>query len=218
MDEPIAYENYQATGPPGSGEVLDIYTDRQGSVSLIVDPATATIKAENTYDSFGNRTQTGSLQQRYAFTGREADDESGLMYYRARHYDTALGQFIQRDPVGFAAGDLNLYAYVGSDPYNWSDPSGLNTTLLTVQQTENDRKTRSGALLPVASGSLSASFGIMDYLLFLAAVLQGDSVWNTVSDSNDDPDSRGVGDNGGPPLDENEEDPDPEEKPDFPIY
>jgi RHS repeat-associated protein len=45
----------------------------------------------------------------------------------ARHYDAALGQFIQRDPIGFAAGDLNLYAYVWNDPYNWSDPSGLAT-------------------------------------------------------------------------------------------
>lgn len=49
------------------------------------------------------------------------------MYYRARHYDAALGQFIQRDPIGFAAGDLNLYAYTWNDPYNWTDPSGLTT-------------------------------------------------------------------------------------------
>jgi len=40
--------------------------------------------------------------------------------------------FLQRDPIGFAAGDLNLYAYTWNDPYNWTDPSGLaveNTAL-----------------------------------------------------------------------------------------
>ena len=63
--------------------------------------------------------------QPYGFTGREFDAESGLHYFRARHLDTGLGQFVQRDPIGFAAGDWNLYAYVWNDPYQWSDPSGL---------------------------------------------------------------------------------------------
>ncbi|NSX56931.1 RHS repeat-associated core domain-containing protein, partial [Parasulfitobacter algicola] len=40
-------------------------------------------------------------------------------------YDPALGQFIQKDPIGFAAGDLNLYAYVWNDPYNWTDPGEM---------------------------------------------------------------------------------------------
>ena len=33
--------------------------------------------------------------------------------------------FLQRDPIGFAAGDINLYAYTWNDPYSWRDPSGL---------------------------------------------------------------------------------------------
>lgn len=39
-DEPVAYENYIATGPSGSGAVRDVYTDRMGSIVMIVDPAT----------------------------------------------------------------------------------------------------------------------------------------------------------------------------------
>jgi RHS repeat-associated protein len=81
------------------------------------------------YDSFGAReitVGTAAEMPRYGFTGREHDAESGLIYYRARHYDPAIGQFLQRDPIGFAAGDLNLYAYVGNDPYNFTDPSGLS--------------------------------------------------------------------------------------------
>ena len=85
--------------------------------------------ARYVYDAFGQREQTVStVQQDYGFTGREFDTETGLYYYRARHYDPGQGRFIQSDPLGFAAGDLNLYAYTWNDPANWSDPSGLSAT------------------------------------------------------------------------------------------
>jgi hypothetical protein len=41
-------------------------------------------------------------------------------------YSPQLGRFMQRDPLGYAAG-LNLYAYAGGDPVNARDPSGLTT-------------------------------------------------------------------------------------------
>ncbi|MFM0130633.1 RHS repeat-associated core domain-containing protein, partial [Paraburkholderia sediminicola] len=45
-------------------------------------------------------------------------------YYKARMYSPALGRFLQTDPVG-SADDLNLYAYVGNNPINLTDPTGL---------------------------------------------------------------------------------------------
>ncbi len=68
---------------------------------------------------------SGAGLQDYGFTGREFDDETGLYYYRARHYDPDPGRFLQSDPLGFAAGDVNLYSYTYNDPANWADPSGL---------------------------------------------------------------------------------------------
>ncbi|MFM0130637.1 RHS repeat-associated core domain-containing protein [Paraburkholderia sediminicola] len=47
-----------------------------------------------------------------------------LYYYKARMYSQALGRFLQTDPVG-TADDLNLYAYVGNNPINLTDPTGL---------------------------------------------------------------------------------------------
>ncbi len=62
-------------------------------------------------------------EAQYGYTGREPD-ETGLIYYRARYYDPTLGRFTQRDPIGLQGG-INPYAYVGGNPVNFTDPSGL---------------------------------------------------------------------------------------------
>jgi hypothetical protein len=40
-------------------------------------------------------------------------------------YSPLIGRFMQRDPIGPAAGDENLYRYVDNDPINFDDPSGM---------------------------------------------------------------------------------------------
>ena len=47
-----------------------------------------------------------------------------MHYYRARYYDGWLGRFISQDPIGFSAGDSNLYRYVSNSPISKTDPSG----------------------------------------------------------------------------------------------
>ena len=75
----------------------------------------------------GNKTAvTGAAVATFGYTGREPD-ASGLTYYRARYYDPASRRFTQRDPIGFGGG-LNQYAYVGNNPVNFTDPSGLLPT------------------------------------------------------------------------------------------
>ena len=78
------------------------------------------------YDAYGNfESRIEAVANPYAFTSREYDPESGLYYYRARYYDANSGRFISEDPIGFAAGDANLYRYVFNNPVNFRDPSGL---------------------------------------------------------------------------------------------
>jgi RHS repeat-associated protein len=98
--------------------------DRQGSVVDLVDES-GNVLNHFVYDSFGNRTATTGVDFRFGYTGRELDTETGLYYYRARYYDSSLGRFISEDPVGFSAGDTNLYRYVNNSPTNFTDPTGM---------------------------------------------------------------------------------------------
>ena len=114
----------------GAGEDPQWYlTDRLGSVRQIVD-AEGSILDVIVYDSFGNVLSESNPSQgdRFKFTGREYSQELGIYYYRARWYDPATGQFISQDPIGFSAGDPNLYRYVGNAPGDATDPEGLQTT------------------------------------------------------------------------------------------
>jgi RHS repeat-associated protein len=61
----------------------------------------------------------------YLHQGGRYDGETGLYDFRNRFYDPEKGRWLNLDPLGFAAGDSNLYRYEGGGPTNATDPSGL---------------------------------------------------------------------------------------------
>ncbi len=64
-----------------------------------------------------------SYGDRWEFTQREPDADTAPGYYRARCHDPAIGRWTSQDPVGFAAGDANLYRHVGDAPAEADDGS-----------------------------------------------------------------------------------------------
>ena len=62
------------------------------------------------------------------YTGRE-NDGNGLYFYRARYYSPSMHRFVSQEPLGFAGGGANLYAYAGNSPTNLRDPSGKSPCL-----------------------------------------------------------------------------------------
>lgn len=99
------------------------YTDGIGSISNLTDGDEATVKSYS-YNSYGKVIDhTGTLNNRFAYTGQVRDSDTGLFYYRARYYDPEVGRFTQKDPSGMVDG-TNLYVYVQNNPLTYKDETG----------------------------------------------------------------------------------------------
>ncbi len=147
IDQVMADEQYDGNGPLVSagtastqaGETLWTLGDHLGSVRDVVDNNGVT-RQHVVYDSFGNRlrevdynssgvqiakTHADAIDELFGYTGRDWDEDIKLQNNRARWYDPTTGRWLSQDPIGFSAGDANLYRYVGNRPTSVSDPSGL---------------------------------------------------------------------------------------------
>jgi RHS repeat-associated protein len=113
----------QVTNPGATNEAVSYYHhDGLGSTVALTQTGVSGAAASYAYDAFGQTATTSGVP--YRFAGYRLDAATGLYYVHARMYSPALGRFLQPDPIG-TAGGANLYAYVGNDPLNLTDPSGL---------------------------------------------------------------------------------------------
>ncbi|HQA91328.1 MAG TPA: RHS repeat-associated core domain-containing protein [Sedimentisphaerales bacterium] len=97
--------------------------DALGSVVALSDAAGDTVQVYE-YDVYGQVAASDpNHPNRFLFTGREFDTETGLYYYRARYYNPTLGRFLQTDPIGYGDG-INWYRYCRNNPACCTDPSG----------------------------------------------------------------------------------------------
>lgn len=98
--------------------------DESGNVIGLFQ-AGGTVANTYTYGPFGELQESDEwVYNTMLYKGREWDAEARLYYNRARWYDPAVGRFISEDPIGLAGG-INLMAFAGNDPVNYSDPFGL---------------------------------------------------------------------------------------------
>ena len=103
--------------------------DHLGSIREVTNDS-GTVVARYDYDPYGRVTQTsGNLERDFLFTGHFYHEKSGLHLAPYRAYDAELGRWLNRDPL-FMAELLpegpGLYGYVGGDPINRFDRSGLS--------------------------------------------------------------------------------------------
>jgi RHS repeat-associated protein len=104
-------------------------TDHLGSVRLITDNSAAVIDQID-YDAWGNITNETNATNgdRYKYASGQYDAILGMTLYAhnstGRWYMASNGNWLNADPTGLAAGP-NPYDYVGNNPTNAIDPSGL---------------------------------------------------------------------------------------------
>ncbi len=113
------------------GATYRLLADHLGSVRLVVDTATGAVAQRLDYDAWGNvLTDTNPGFQPFGFAGGLYDRDTRLVRFGARDYDPEIGRWTSKDPIRFAGGDTNLYAYVGNQPTTTIDPTGLYISYL----------------------------------------------------------------------------------------
>jgi RHS repeat-associated protein len=91
----------------------------------------------------------GCAGTNYPFlTQKERDIETGLDYFLARYYSSTAGRFTSTDPIFISDQQTynpqlwNLYNYVGNNPLNATDPTGMELIQLGQNSDEEIDKRR----------------------------------------------------------------------------
>lgn len=116
------------------GKTYRVVSDHLGSVRRVVDSVTGEVVQRLDYDEFGRVVQDSHPGfQPFGFVGGLADPLTGLVRFGARDYDARTGRWTAKDPIDFAGGDTNLFAYVRNDSVNFMDPRGLLYVAIRVE-------------------------------------------------------------------------------------
>lgn len=113
------------------GQTTYYHVDGLGSTTELTNTV-GTVVSSSRYDAYGNAiNSTGSVSNKYGFTGEQFDQYLGDYYLRQRYYDTQVGRFTRSDSYEgeqWKPLTLHKYIYTHADPVNGIDPSGLATT------------------------------------------------------------------------------------------
>lgn len=124
-----------ATEDPSSSQAF-YHADGLGSVRALSNE-TGQQTDSYSYDVFGTlRNHTGFTDSTFGFTGEQHDDEVGLIFLRARYYDSEIGRLSSSDPFPsfeISSQGYNRYVYVVNSPANFTDSTGMSRLIDELQ-------------------------------------------------------------------------------------
>ena len=118
---------HQASNDSGKSDVYYYHGDHLGSASWITDASGAAVQHLQ-YLPFGERfvdQRTSGYSERFTFTGKERDSETGFGYFGARYMDYELmTMWLSVDPMADKYPSISPYAYCAWNPVKLVDPDG----------------------------------------------------------------------------------------------
>ncbi|MFA5186496.1 MAG: RHS repeat-associated core domain-containing protein [Patescibacteria group bacterium] len=124
--------------------------DHLGSANLVTDSLGNVLREESRYPYGLDRRieNAGAVTADYVYTGKELDEETGLVYFGKRYYSPEMGRWITPDPLFVEKpktsiekpSSSNLYTYVRSNPESYVDGDGFveNYTFYEKPLSERD--------------------------------------------------------------------------------
>lgn len=122
----VFWGDFHITDDTGGDGVFFYHSDHLGSANWITNSQGQAVQYIH-YMPFGElweNQQSSTYDERFKFTGKERDTETGYDYFGARHYLSLLGIWLSPDKKSDEYPHISSYAYCNWNPTKYIDPDG----------------------------------------------------------------------------------------------
>ena len=111
---------------PTTHTLAYLHTDHLGTPQLSTDKSKGLVWRAAYYPFGGTSYVAGTITQNLRLPGQYFDAETQSHHNGFRDYAPSFGRYVESDPIGLGGGQASTYAYAGSNPFRFTDPSGLD--------------------------------------------------------------------------------------------